>query len=256
MRPSFVETKNYRAFRGALDHLEGRGAEECRLIVVDGAPGLGKTTILQRWAALGSCFYLRAKDDWTTYWLMQELLEVGRMSAPHGHAARFNSCLQLLAERQRTAEMVGNQFIVVLDEADYISAKPKLMNLVRDLADVSGVCFVLVGMGRIRDNLVRFPQTASRVSQYVRFEPEDVAGVTAFLATKCEVKVAPCLAAFVASASGGYNREIVEAIKNIERFGLRHPPSGDDGLTMRDMAGQLLLNDRKTGNPITVPGGK
>lgn len=255
MRPTFVETKNYLAFQGALDDLQARGAEECRLVVVDGPPGLGKTTILQRWAAQESCFYLRAKDDWTSYWLMAELLAFGRQTAPHGHAQRFNACLQMLAERQRVAEIADQQFVVVLDEADYISAKPKLMNLVRDLADVSGVSFVLVGMGKIRDNLVRFPQTASRISRYVRFEPADLAGVTAFLAAKCEVPVAPDLASFVANASGGYNREIVEAIKNIERFGMRHAPASEAGLTLREMAGQLLLNDRKTGNPIMVPGG-
>ncbi|MDO5529882.1 MAG: ATP-binding protein [Paracoccus sp. (in: a-proteobacteria)] len=254
MRPSFVETKNYLAFQGALDDLQARGADECRLIVVDGQPGLGKTTILQRWAAQESCFYLRAKNDWTTYWFLQELLEAGRQNAPFGGAARFTAAIHMLAEHQRMAEMVDRQFVVVMDEADYVSARPKLMDMVRDLADVSGVCFVLVGMGKIRDNLVRFPQTASRISRYVRFEPADIDGVTQFLDAKCEVKVAGDLAAFVARASGGYNREIVEAIQNIERFGLRNPPSGPDGLTLRDMAGQRLMNDRKTSNAIMVPG--
>lgn len=254
MRPVFVETRNYAAFFDAIEGLQSRGAEECRLIVVDGAPGLGKTTILHRWAAMESCFYLRAKEDWTSYWLMKELLECGRAAVPHGHEARFSACLQMLAERQRVAEMTGQSFAIVLDEADYISSRAKLMNLVRDLADIAAVPIVLVGMGKIRDQLVRYPQTARRISRYVRFEPADLADVQKFLDAKCEVKVAPDLAQFVHSASGGYNSEVLEAIRNIERFG-RNKQTGPEGLTLRDMAGQLLMNDRRSGSPVMVPGG-
>ena len=64
MRPTFVKTQNYRRFMGALEALEARGAEECCLVVVDGLPGLGKTTILSRWAADNACVYLRAKVEW------------------------------------------------------------------------------------------------------------------------------------------------------------------------------------------------
>ena len=48
------------------------------------------------------------------------------------------------------------------------------------------------------------------------------------------------------------NREIKEAIAIIERFGKRNVPD-KSGLTMRDMSGQLLVNDHNTGQPISVP---
>lgn len=253
MKPVFVETRNYHRFMEGMDALDARGSAECRLVVVDGQPGLGKTTILSRWAAEEECIYLRAKADWGPYWMLGELLtEMGQVP-PHGHEARFRACLAALAKRLQTAQVTGAQFAIVVDEADYVSVKGKLVDAVRDLADLSQVPVILVGMGRIRDALTRFPQTASRISRYVRFEPADLDGVSSFLAQKCEIPVAPDLAGFVHRATGGFNREILEAIKSIERFGHRNPPSGPEGLTIRDMAGQHLINDRKTGQAIAVP---
>ncbi len=253
MKPVFVETRNYHRFMAGMDALDARGSEECRLVVVDGLPGLGKTTILSRWANLESCIYLRAKTEWSPYWMMAELLADGRVHPPHGHEARFRSCLEVLSDRLATARVAGSQFAVVIDEADYVSGKSKLVDAIRDLADLSQVPFILVGMGRIRDNLTRFPQTASRISRYVRFEPADLDDVQQFLDAKCEVQVAPDLASFVHRATGGFNREILEAIKSIERFGHRNPPKGAEGLTTREMSGQHLINDRKSGQAIAVP---
>lgn len=253
MKPIFVETRNYQRFMEGMDALDARGSEECRLVVVDGLPGLGKTTILMRWASSESCIYLRAKVEWTPYWMMAEMLGEARVDAPHGHEARFRACLSILRKKMEFARTTGAQFAVVIDEADYVSRQSRLVDAIRDLADLAEVPFILVGMGKIRDNLTRHPQTASRISRYVRFEPADLAGVEQFLDGKCEVPVAPDLAAFVHRATGGFNRELLEAITAIERFGRRNPPATPVGLSLRDMAGQHLINDRKSGQPIAVP---
>lgn len=255
MKPDFVKTRNYMRFLSAMSDLEMRGSEECRLIIVNGPPGLGKTTILSLWADGEDCTYLRAKTDWEPYWMLGELLKaMTATEPPRGHEKRFNACLAALAELARDAMVAQRQFVVVIDEADHVSSKGKLIDTIRDLTDISGVPFILVGMGKIRDNLTRYPQTASRISRYVRFEPATVEEVAEFLAAKCEVPVAPDLAAFVHRATGGFNREILEAIKAVERFGLRNPPADKTGLTLREMAGQHLTNDRKSGRPIHVPG--
>lgn len=255
MKPVFVKTQNYHAFKGALKSLNDRGAEECQLVVVDGEPGLGKTTILAREAAENSCLYLRAKTEWTPAWFIGELLDEVRVQQPHRHEARFKAALQALGERALLAEQTGRQFFVVIDEADHVSGKGKVIETIRDLADLAGIPFILVGMGKIRDNLTRFPQIASRVSSYVRFSTANQADVELFLSEKCEVPVAPDLAAFVLRATGGYNREIKEAIQSIERIGMRIALQNPEaGLTLREMAGQHLINDRKSGLPIAVPG--
>ena len=175
-----------------------------------------------------------------------------RIEPPHGYEKRFGAALQALGERAHSAELANREFAVVIDEADHISSRGKLVDTVRDLSDVCEIPFILVGMGRIRDNLKRFPQTMSRISRYVRFEPSDQADVQRFLNEQCEVKVAADLTDFVTRVTGGFNREIREAIVAIERFGFRSSP-GEDGLTMADMSGELLVNDRRTGQPVHVP---
>ena len=47
-------------------------------------------------------------------------------------------------------------------------ARAVLIDTLRDLADLCMVPIILVGIGKIRDNLTRFPQTASRISRYCR----------------------------------------------------------------------------------------
>jgi DNA transposition AAA+ family ATPase len=252
VKPTFVETANYKAFLDGLVALNARGSDECRLVVVDGQPGLGKTTILYRWAALESCVFVRAKTDWDPKWMLSEILENMKLTPPVGHEARFRACVAGLVDRLKAAEVSGRQFAIVVDEADHVSRKAVLIDTLRDLADLVAVPVILVGMGKIRDNLTKYPQTASRISRYIRFEPATLDGVRQFLTEKCEVAVAPDMADFVHRATGGFNREILEAIKSIEKFGLRNPP-GEGGLTIRDMAGQHLINDRRSGQPIMVP---
>ena len=253
MKNTFVETENYLRFEAALKALDRRGADEARLVVVDGDPGLGKTTSLTRWCAQHDAVYVRAKKEWRPNWFMKDLLGAFRIPAPHSFSKGFEIATNTLMQRRTALSLARRTFLVVIDEADHISRSIDIMESIRDLADVSDTPFVFVGMGRIRDNLTRYPQIASRVSQYVRFDKATDADVRALLDGLCEVPVGDDLADFVAHATAGYSREIKEAIVNIERFGKRNHNGEGNPVTIAQMAGQVLVNDRKTGQPITVP---
>jgi len=252
MKNTFVETGNVRRFLSALSALDARGAQEACLIVVDGEPGLGKTTTLKHWVAQNNCIYLRAKKEWKPGWFANELLDSIRAEQPHSFEKKYAKCLQELAMRQNTALMERRTFGLVIDEADHISSKSAILETIRDISDMIELPTILVGMGKVNEHLKRFPQVLSRVSQKVKFDRLDVADVRRLVAGRCEVAVAEDLVRFVHHASGGYNREVLEAIASIERFGLRFD-AGDDGVTMRDMAGQPLLVNRHTGKTILVP---
>lgn len=148
--------------------------------------------------------------------------------------------------------MTGKTFGLVIDEADHVSSKSPILETIRDISDMIELPTILVGMGKVNDNLKRFPQVASRVSQKVRFENCSVEDVTALISNRCEVLVSEDLVKFTLKASCGYNREILEAIANIERFGLRNEPD-EGGISMADMAGETLLIDRQRNQPIIVP---
>lgn len=252
MKNIFVETANVKRFLTALSGLEARGAEEACLIVIDGAPGLGKTTTLKHWVAQNGCVYLRAKKEWTPSWFMNELLETLRVHPPHAFQKKYAKALEELGTRQASAMMERKPFGLVIDEADHVSSKSAILETIRDISDMIELPTILVGMGRVNDNLARFPQVASRVSQKVRFEKASLEDVRALIDARCEVRVADDLTEFVLKVSGGFNREVLEAIANIERFGLRLA-AGEDGVTLADMAGQVIVNDRRSNQPIRVP---
>ena len=75
MKRQFVNTSNTGRFLTGLKAVQNRGAEEACLMVVDGQPGLGKTTNIQWWATQTNSVFLRAKKQWTAAWFLHELIE-------------------------------------------------------------------------------------------------------------------------------------------------------------------------------------
>ena len=254
MRDTFVETGNVRRFMAALKTLDERGAVEACMVVVDGKPGLGKTTTLSRWVAQTGSVYLRAQKGWDYSWLIQDLLTELSVSYQQirGKRERFARVLQELQIRAEAAMLEDRVFGLVIDECDLVSARSEIMEAIRGVSDVLFMPTILVGMGRLRDNLRRFPQIESRAPHKVEFQPAGLEDVTALIRGRCEVPVAPDLIGFVARLSKGYNREILDAIANIERFGRRMQP-GPEGVTLADMAGQKIMASRDTGRDIVVP---
>lgn len=253
MRNQFVDTSNSKAFHKAMRALEMRGAAEACLMVVDGVPGLGKTTALQHWSARNQCLYARAKKKWRAAWMLNEILETMRLAPPHRFEDRYKLALGQIGQRLDRAQIDGQSFALVVDEADFICRNEECMETLRDVSDGLEVPIILVGMGKIRNNLRRFPQVMSRVAQYVEFKPATETDVRAFFDGICEVAVADDVVRFVHKFSKGYNREIKEAVAAVERFGHRNAPQDGATFSLRDLSGLQIMQDRDSGQPINVP---
>lgn len=253
MRNTFVETENVGAFHSALGALERRGATEACLMVVDGQPGLGKTTTLYRWAANSGAIYLRAKKEWSPSWFLNDLLAELRVTPAHSFQRKYAQAMEAMLSRQSALLLQKKTFAIVIDEADHISRNSRIMESIRDFSDMGDIVFVLVGMGKIRDNLTAFPQVASRIAQYVKFERASINDVRQFFDARCETPVADCVIDFVRKVTDGFNREILEAIASVERFGKRNRATEAEPVRLAQMAGETIVNDRRTGNPVIVP---
>ncbi|RWR14229.1 AAA family ATPase [Paenirhodobacter populi] len=253
MKPTFVETENVRRFYAKLTAYQERGAREACLIVVDGKPGLGKTMVVRRWMTQTGSLYLRAQRGWDYNWFLQEMLAAMEIAPEtiRGPRAKFSRIIAELADRGQKAAFAGKLFGVIIDECDQVSSRADIMEGIRGISDLHFLPTVLVGMGTLRDNLRKFPQIDSRAPHKVDFRPATLADANALIEGRCEVKVAPDLVQFVHKVSNGLNREILDAIANIERFGLRFD-AGEEGITLADMAGQPLMTERG-GKTIHVP---
>lgn len=252
MRNTIVDTSNVRNFHAALTRVNDRGAVEACMMVVDGEPGLGKTTTLSRWVAQTDSVYVRAQVGWDYSWFINTVLREMGLHPPRLKQERYGLLVSELSERASRAEIEGRTFGLVIDECDLVSSRQEIMEAIRGISDIQFLPTILVGMGKLRENLRRFQQIESRAPNKVRFLPATIEDTRAIVKARCEVPVAPDLVEFVWKVSRGFNREILEAIAHIERFGFRNEP-GPDGLTMRDMAGQVIMNDRNSGKPIALP---
>lgn len=253
MRPDFVETSNYRRFTQALTRLDDRGAQEACLVVVDGKPGLGKTATMSRWTTQTGSIYLRAQRGWDYSWFVQELLtELSVTTFPRGRRDRFRMVIERLGALSANAVLEGQPFSLVIDEADLISGKPEVMEAIRGISDLQSLPTILVGMGKLRDNLRRFPQIESRAPNKVEFQPATLEDAAALVRGLAEVPVADDLIRFLHKLSKGFSREMVQGIKAIERFGQRIDV-GPEGVTHADMIGEVIMTNRETGREIIVP---
>lgn len=253
MRDIFVETANYRNFMEKLTRVDERGAQEACLVVVDGKPGLGKTATMDHWISQTSSIRIRAQRWWKHNDFVAELLnELGVTTPPRNRRERFKRIIEELGSLADEAALEDRTFGLVIDECDLISRNEEVMETIRGISDIQFLPTILVGMGKLRDNLKRFAQIESRAPNKAEFHPVSLDDATALIRGLCEVPVAPDLIQFTWKTSKGFSREMVEAISKIERLG-RRMDLGPDGVTMADMAGQLLMSNRETSRDIIVP---
>lgn len=249
MRNVFVKTSNVSRFMAALAELPERGAPEACLIVVEGEPGISKTATTIWWCAQSGSVYLRAKAEWTSAWLLRELLGALNVRPEHSFEKMFKQAVEALGAKARQAAREDDIFGIVIDEADHIVRRGGMLETLRDLSDFLEIPVVLVGMGRLKSGLVRHQQISSRVFRPVDFCRASLDDTRKLVAELSEVPVADCLTEFLHTAAGGLVREIKEGIASVERFGKRMQ---GEAVTRAAMAGQVLLIDRKTGQPIKV----
>lgn len=251
MKQAFVNTENVKRLQDALTALEQRGASEACWSIVDGIPGLGKTTATQRLAVRMSNVFIRSRTDMTPQWLLADLLKSMGITEPeHSYKKRFEQTISTLARFKMNADDRKERFAIFIDEADAISRSGKLMETLRDITDLLEVTTVLVGMGKLRANLTRFPQIASRVGQVVEFQPLPLSDIKKLFDARCEVEVDEGLIKQVATLSRGIAREALEGIAAIERFAAVNPK--DSAITVQDMVGHVIMKDRATNTELKV----
>lgn len=244
-----VHNRNSEAFLAAIDAIENRGAAEACLMIVDGEPGLGKSAFAQWWTVNTQSIYLRARKEWTPPWMMRDMLASMGIIPLNSFEKMYTQARERLMLLADEAMRENRSFGVVIDEVDHISRKGRLLETLRDLSDDLEIPFILIGMGKVRHNLVRFPQVASRVGQYVAFEPIDLMETIKLTEKTQNITISKELIAFLHQTTRGRLREIKEGLQAFERFAVRNRR---DKLSLKDMVGQTLFMCRKTGRPIKV----
>lgn len=233
MRAKFVQNlSNVQKFMVGTVRVEKRGAAEACWQLVEGNPGYGKTKTLEWWATQRNAAYLRAKSGWTLNWALRDLVtELGEK--PYGRSENlFNQALQRIATSHKT---------VIVDEIDHALHDRRVIEMLRDLSDLTATPIVIGGHHGVSKSLARYEQIYSRIADVTFFQACTLDDVATACAELCDgTSIADDMVAQIHERTGGRLREIMNAIAEVERFGRK---VGKKSVGAADMQLSLLTND-------------
>ncbi|MGD9611219.1 MAG: AAA family ATPase [Desulfovibrionaceae bacterium] len=245
MRWSFVKTENYVKFTDGIQKIESRGAKEAGMMLVCGAPGFGKTTIVERWASDEGALHLRANVDWTPRYFLTELAKLlfaEEDAIPRGTSSQL---FEIMLDRLK-----GGNIPLVIDEAEFtLHKKAATLEKIRDFSDRAEMTVVLIGMQNIIREVAKHGQINGRIGHVVEFAPATASDIAQTCDQLCEVRLSPDLKAEVHRLSGGRMRAALNIIAAIEQVA---EASGLEEVDVPDLDGVSLSFDWQTRTPGTV----
>lgn len=240
MRTRFVQTSNVKAFLAALTSVESRAAREAGMLLVSGPAGHGKSRTAQWWAAMTDAVYVRAKAGMTPHWILTELVTELGFAPERSTEALFGQALTALATKPRA---------IVVDEVEHTLHDSRVLETVRDVSDLVENTVVLVGMERVHARIKRHAQISSRIARVVQFRAASVEDVALCCREMAEVDVADDLVKEVHAQTQGRLRLVVNAVALIETHAKRNRMAE---VSLRDVAGQVLVHDWQSGRNVAV----
>ncbi len=213
MKNKIVRTKNLLKLGEECETLAASTRSQ-RIGVVHGDTGLGKTTGLTWYGvriARAPC--VRALELWNPGYMLRAIgreldIEVSRELAK--------------AVEEIIAELARRNVMLMFDEADYIVDKPRLINTVRDIADIAQTPILLAGMGefakklRARLDQAQFSGRIAFELEFQRLDEEDMHLMAKELLEG--VKIDDALLKKLQADCEGNARLVREGLQRIETF--------------------------------------
>jgi hypothetical protein len=200
MRDKFVEVRNVRKFRAVMErmhhNLKGQGA----MALVFGDPGLGKSECALQWAANNNSLYIRMKKLMKGRWLLRDLVNALGLEPRWTAEDLFNQVTEILKQRKKT---------LIFDEVDYFTSDSRVTETLRDIADVTGVPMLFIGMQHADKRLMKYPHLYDRFFEVLKFQPLDREDVEMMARDLCEVNFEPDAIDYIIDQSEGRIRKIL-----------------------------------------------
>jgi len=210
MKIKFIEdTANIMSLKDSMAALQERSKDLPGLGLICGQAGLGKTKSAKWYSTQFDCPYIRATATWTPRWMLQEICaELGNDPEGNTHNV-FNQVKNELAVKPQ---------LIFIDEADYLTGNWKLLETLRDIHDMTGSPFVLIGMGNIKNKLAKKLQFWSRVSQVVEFSPLAAKEISYIAYELAGLNMTDEVAEQLRQVTSGFFRDVMVALSYMERM--------------------------------------
>ncbi len=231
MHTKFVETSNVKRFMAATAAIEQRAAREACIVLGQGNAGYGKSQTGQYWATQQDAVFIRLKANCTPKWFLDDLvIELGEQAPERSCEKLFNQAVGFLVKDPKP---------IVVDEVENGLSQIKVLETIRDIGDLVDVTVIFLGREYVWGRLKRYPQFATRVGARADFSAETREDVAKCVAELAEVEVAEEVVEKIYLQSEGHIREVIKAIKNVERIGMR----ADGKVTAEMTKGQPLTHE-------------
>lgn len=209
MKKVFATTKNVARFYAGMEAVENTAQGRVGMVLLEGDPGTGKTEVAQKYAAdTEPCIYVRATDIMTRRSLLSAIVgELGEAPAFRSDDL-FAQILDQLLERPRT---------IIVDEVDYL-VKDGMVEVLRDINDMTNCPVVMVGMHMISKKLQRFRHLYDRFTSVIRFSLFDKEDIKAIAGQICETPISETGLQFILERGQGKFRRTMVWFARAERL--------------------------------------
>lgn len=233
MKQHYVKTSNHQRFMDAVATVENRGSREACILRLTGAPGTGKTTTVDHWAAKSNAVLIDGVPGMGITFVRDYLADQTGIKEPR----RFAQDKAFVDYFKRSG------FPIILDEAQHgLPNKAECIEYLRRIGERAGVIVVLVAhtSEAHRFGEERLAHIATRISAAPELKPASVDDVAVYLGELCEVKVDAAIAQQVHDQSRGRYRLMANAGRMLEAVAIK---KGTAALTSADVKGLRLCED-------------
>ena len=208
MKDTFAMTKNVQRFAAGIEVVRTPIRGRIGMMLAFGPPGTGKTETGMWYAARNDVPYIRAKDITSRRSLLSNIVaELGEAPAFRSDTL-FDQAVEQLFDRPRP---------LLVDEVDYLM-RGGMVEVLRDLNDITNIPIVLMGMEHADKKLKRFRHLFDRISAVVKFNIFDEKEIVNLADQICEIQLTGDAITFIHGQSKGKLRLITTWMSRAEQM--------------------------------------
>ena len=218
---TFASLKNVALALKVLDHLVNRAPNLPGMGVLYGPSGYGKSVAVSNAATRYRAVYVECRSYFTKKSLLLSILD--EMGVRHG-----KTIYEMVA--QIAEQLVLSQRPMIIDEMDHIADR-NLVELVRDIYEVSNAPILMVGEEKFPSKLKRWERFHNRILDWQPAEPTDLddAKKLAKLYSP-DVAIAEDVLARIVEVSRGVTRRVCVNIETVRQEARK---SGDNAVDLK-----------------------
>lgn len=228
MIEGFYKDRNWEQLLAGIRAVEKRGAAETGMVLIDGAPGVGKTEAISRLVVNYNVLYVRVPSIVDKKGLMVLLAKTAPGVKETGTA--------LSIQLELRQYIIENKCMLILDECQFLLRGRRdaaLLEIVRDLTDATKcVCLLVAGENDVKQKIAKHAQIESRINRVIEFSSIDAAEMPKILKAKCSIPISDDLQKEFHRQSRGNWRALMKGIPALEAFAKNN---GKSYLSLKDI---------------------